>query len=171
MRATTFSHRLSHALDAVRDEFGPFRDSFAALTASRVALAPRLLAAWTLWQRETKRSFIAFVRELDRSVPAERAAYTRHRSYQAALYLKDLATKPPATRRSVSAFRLLAIVIKSVRPAVKANEETTFKLIEKASRWRPRDMERLRKAVKRARPIPFPGIPQLGPPRRFLRAV
>lgn len=118
-------------------------------------LAPAFLKAFSMWERETGRGLAAFVRELDPDMPAERDAYANHRSFQAAWYLVRTARKPAekAGRRTVTPFQMLASFIKSVQPLL--DDSRIWHEVARASRWNTRDLERLKMAVAKAKPMPL----------------
>src|SRR5262245_57560689 len=91
MTRSTYSEKLRDALDEIRPQFRDVGQSLASLTKKRSELAPAFLRALTLWRRETRRTFVAFVQALDPNVPANRRGYVAHPSYQAAMYLHGLA--------------------------------------------------------------------------------
>lgn len=170
MTHRTVSLRLTRTIDSLRKEFKGYAESFMTIAVRRAHLAPIFMSTFRRWHHETGRSFVAFVHELDPSVPAERDEYVQHRSYQAALYLRRLVDAPdttPAHRKTVTPFEMLAIVMKSIRPLLpRGREEELFLAVAKASRWRDRDLQRLRKTIADARVIPMPGAPRLLTMRR-----
>lgn len=164
---TTPSRTFAHVIEAFRPTFLGFARDQDTLFGKRAELAPTFASLFTRWRRETGRGLIALVRELDKSVPADRAAYVNHRSFQAAWYLVRTAraAKRPAGgthRTTITPFALLATVIKSVQPVLHPHEARVFEQIVKASRWHQRDIDRLKKAVAAAKPLPlFPHLPRL----------
>lgn len=158
------SHKLRTTLDALRSDFTGFQSNFSILTARRETLAPTFLKAYQQYRRETHRSFVAFVAELDPALPVADKAYLYHRSYQAALYLRRIAEAPHTQakhRRTESPYTVLAVVIRSVTPFVHPHERSLWNAIAEASGWRPRDMERLQQAVRRAHAFQIAGAPRL----------
>src|SRR5262245_55853375 len=110
---TVYSVKLKEALNELRPAFRELGQSLDVLTRKRAELAPQFMRTYTLWRRETHRPFIAFVHELDRTMPVDdRKAYRAHPSYRAADYLKQLATgKEKAARRGKTPLAMLAITI------------------------------------------------------------
>lgn len=165
MQSSAYSGALRRTLDTLRPDFSRFSDAFGLLSVKRATFAPLFMRAFDAYERETGKTFVAFVQEFDRSVPAERAKYTQHRSYQAALYLRRLVDAPETaagvSRRSVTPFQLLAVTIKSLLPLAHPHEQAAFEIIAKASKWRERDVEKLRKRVARVRALPLPNAPRL----------
>lgn len=158
------SRSLSVSLRAHSAEFLAFTSAFAGITARRDQMAPPFLKLWRQYERETRGSFVAFVRELDPDVPAARAGYTRHRSFQAALYLRRLAEAPGTQakyRQTLLPFDLLARVIKGVLPLVHPHEPEAWAVIKAASGWRERDLRRLEQRVEKAEPVELPLAPRL----------
>ncbi len=164
MVRSALSRTLVRAVTNFRTEFADFTTAFAGLNVRRDQLAPAFLKIWTQYHRETKGTFIAFVRELDRTVPAQKALYQRHRSYHAALYLRRLAEAPETQakyRQTALPFDLLARVIKGVMPLVHPHEPAVWQAIRVQSGWRSRDLARLEARVEHARPIVLPTAPRL----------
>jgi hypothetical protein len=159
--AVTVSKRLTETLETIRKDFQRVTHSFAALTEQKASIAPKFMAALQQWKRETGRTFVAFVHELDKTVPTDRAGYRTHPSYQTALYLQQAAKRPRRTHPPRVAFRVLASLLKSLYPVWHPHEEALFLTVAKASRWSERDVLRLRKAVKSARAFPLPQTQRL----------
>ena len=161
------SRALTSTLDDLRDLFLPYVRTYDVLFERRRDLAPTFMRAFERWQRETGRSFVAFVQQLDSTVPSEKAAYASHRSYQASLYLKRLVEAPEtvagrAERRSRTPLDMLAIVVKSALPLVRPHEATFWSSFSASSRWHQRDVVALQRRVGRARPIALrPDVPRL----------
>lgn len=168
MKTIAYSRKLMNALETVKTDFGAYTTAFTSLSVRRSHFAPVFLRTFKLWQLETKKSFVAFVRELDPAMPVGRAEYPNHRSYQAALYLRRLAEKPHTTarhRKTLQPYQVLTRFIKGTMPLVR-DHEGMWSAVEIASGWRERDMERLKLDVGKARPIFLPGAPRLVSSRR-----
>lgn len=151
-------------MDALRTEFRGFTHDLGVLTTRRAELAPAFMASYKLYHRETKRTFVAFVHELDRDMPTDRSRYMKHRSYQAALYLRRLDEVPSnGHRSSTTPLELLARVIRGLLPLLHPHENAAWNAIAAASKWRPRDLERLRTRVNKvkAKAVQFPHAPRL----------
>jgi hypothetical protein len=86
------SAKTKTAVDKIRKPFATFVKDFASLAEKREELAPRFMKAFELWRADTKGTFVDFTRFLDPSVPAGRNDYRANRSYQAADYLRRLAS-------------------------------------------------------------------------------
>lgn len=150
------SRHLQQTLADLRADFVGYTEGFKQLAVRRAHLAPAFMRAFRRYRMETGRTFVAFVRELDPSMPVARSEYPRHRSFQAALYLRRLAEAPhttPTHRRTETPFAVLARVVKTVLPLTHPHEEATFEAIARASGWRERDVQRLRDRVNRAKPL------------------
>lgn len=165
MTRSTYSEKLKDALDELRPEFQSLGKVFAEVTKKRAEIAPTFHKAFILWKRETRRSFIAFVHELDASVPVNnRKAYRSHASYRAAYYLQELATGAGETkRRGMTPLAALAVTIKSVLPlcgSQRSQKEALTALLA-ATKWRDADQSRLLAKIRRARAVALPGVPRL----------
>lgn len=158
-------HRLVETLTDVQQQFAAFTNTFASLTARRDAFAPVFMRAYRQYHRETGRTFIAFVQELDKTVPADRALYPKHRSYQAAIYLRRLDEAPETTashRTTMAPFDVLAAVIKGFLPLVPPKQAAAvWVAVARTSRWRERDILRLQARVTKVRPVELPTAPRL----------
>lgn len=153
------SRHLARTIEDVRADFNSFTDSFNGLSVKRSQFAPQFMAAFKDWQWETGRSFVAFVRELDPTMPVTRAEYPKHRSFQAALYLRRIAEAPHTVagrgeRRTVTPFKVLAKTVRTLAQlAPPHNAEAVVAAVVKATGWHQRDTDRLRKAVDKAKPL------------------
>lgn len=165
MHHARLSHRLQETLDVVRNEFEAFTNNFSALTVRRDAFAPVFMKAYRQYHQATGRTFIAFVQELDKTVPAARAEYPKHRSYRAALYLRRLDEAPETTtahRKTMAPFDVLAAVIKGFLPLVPAKQAAeVWTAVARTSHWRERDILRLQARVTKVRPVELPTAPRL----------
>jgi hypothetical protein len=160
----TPTRQLTTALTDLREKFTEFTEAATALSVRRSHLAPTFMRLFNRYRQETGRTFIAFVKELDPSVPSDRAEYPKHRSYQAALYLRRLVDAPHTTvqnRKTASPYEVLVPVTKSLM-VLHPHPEAVWMAIQKVSRWDGRSMDRLREHVNRAKPIVGkPGTPRL----------
>lgn len=176
MTRSTYSQKLTEALDTLRPAFREVGNDLQRLTRKRAEIAPTFLKTFTIWRRETGRSMLAFVHTLDPSVPVnDRAAYRVHPSYQAAFYLKGLAegTGDEAKRRGATPLAMLAITIKSFMPLCGSQREQkeALQVILAATKWRDRDQRRLLTAIRRARPVGLPKVPRLIEAAKASKAV
>lgn len=121
------SKKVIHLIDEIRKPFAAFVNDFAAMTESRAELAPKFMKAFAAYAQETGKSFVAFVRVIDPSVPEDRDGYRGHSTYQAATYLKRLvdqqgaqreASKVPASERPATPLVALARFVTTVLPLV-----------------------------------------------------
>jgi hypothetical protein len=156
----TYSTKLRAAIEELRPAFGELGQGLDHLTQKRAEVAPIFMRTWNVWQRETRKPFIAFVHELDPSMPVgDRAVYRRHRSYRAAQYLKQLVEHPDKTAvHGKTPLTMLALTIKSLLPFCGSQKEPTIATLVHATRWRERDQHRLIARIRRARPV---GLPHL----------
>jgi hypothetical protein len=84
------SAKAQKAVNEIRKPFTSFVRNFESLAVTREQLAPKFMKAFGLWQADTGGTFVAFVRYIDPSVPADRVGYRMNRVYQAADYLRRL---------------------------------------------------------------------------------
>lgn len=175
MTRTTYSQKLREAIDELRPAFRDVGQTLEHLTTKRVEIAPAFMKAFTLWRRETRRPFIAFVHELDPRVPVnDRTAYRAHPSYQAALYLQQLATNPDqGKRRGLTPIAMLAVTIKSFLPLCgsQRDQKEALQVLIAATKWREPDQRRLLAAIRRARPVGLPKVPRLVEASKMTKAV
>lgn len=165
MTRSTYSAKLKDALDDLRPAMKEIGQNLKHLTTKREAIAPDFLKAFTLWRRETHRSLIAFVHELDPSTPVnDRKAYRAHPTYRAAEYILQVATNPEKTkRRGLTPLAMLATTIKSFLPLCGSQREQKEALnsLLGATKWRDTDQRRLLAAIRRARVVALPKVPRL----------
>lgn len=147
--------RLTAILDDLRDDFRACVSALQAASVRRAHLAPAFMRAFRVWARATGRPFVAFVQQLDPSVPADRDGYVDHPSFQAACYMRRLVEAPETRAQhgkrkgSLSPLAVLAIVIKSAVP--RENHDFAIAQLKAVARWHERDAQRLRKSVDAAR--------------------
>src|SRR3970040_1690625 len=153
MTRTTYSQKLRQAIDEIRPTFREIGQGLKHLTQKRAEIAPAFVKAYTIWRRETRRPFIAFVHELDPSMPVtDRKAYRVHPSYQAALYLQQLAENPEQRKpQGLTPLAMLAMTIKSFLPLCGSQREQkeALQALLAATKWRERDQARLLTAIRR----------------------
>lgn len=163
MNKIVYSVKLRGALDDLRPAFRELGQGFEQLSRKRAEIAPAFLRVYQLWQRETKRPFIAFVHELDSAMPVnDRKAYRQHRSYRAAQYLLQLAEQPEKTTpRGRTPLAMLAVTIKSLLPLSHPHQKETLAILMHASGWRDRDQSKLLARIKKSRQLALPQLPRL----------
>lgn len=176
MIRTAYSARLRAAIEELRPAFRELGHGLDQLTRKRTEVAPLFMRAYQIWRREIKRPFIAFVHELDPTMPVkDRNAYRQHRSYRAAQYLLQLAEQPEkvAGSRGLTPLAMLAVTIKSFLPLCGSVREQKHALeaLTKTSRWRESDIRRLTATIRRAKPISLPNAPRLVESARSTKAV
>jgi hypothetical protein len=175
MHTIRYSTKLKDALDELKPAFRDVTQGLDLVTRKRAELAPVFMKTFTLWKRETRRPFIAFLHELDKSLPVnDRKAYRVHPAYKAGYYLQQLAENPEAyKRKGVTPLTMVAIAVKSVLVMFKTQQEQrdALAVIMAATRWRERDQKRLRLAVAKAKPVALPGVPRLVEKAKATRAV
>lgn len=159
---TTLTAKTRALIDNVRTSFVTFVDDFSALvSSSRQDLAPRIMRAYGAYREETGGTFVDFVRQLDSTVPADRAKYRAHRSYQAADYLRRLVAAAPrtATRSRgpkpatplVALARLMATVLPAVDPT-----GAVWAAFVKEMHWSADQAKRLQKLAASQGAVPLP---------------
>lgn len=162
---STYSVKLREALDGLRPSFQDMSEQLTLVGKRRKEIAPAFVKAWNLWTQETRRPFVAFVHELDASLPVtNRKAYRVHPAYRAARYLQDLAKDPDhARRRGLTPMAMLAVTIKSIRPLCGTQRawEDAVKVLLAASKWREQDRTKLVNAIAQAKSVGLPGASQL----------
>ena len=176
MVRSVYSAKLRAAIDELRPAFGDLGQGLDQLTRKRVEIAPRFVRAYELWRRETKRPFIAFVHELDPTMPVNnRSVYRQHRSYRAAQYLRQLAEQPEkvAGPRGLTPLAMLAVTIKSFLPLCGSVKEQRLALeaLTRTSRWREVEVRKLVAKIRRAKAISLPNAPRLVESAKSTKAV
>jgi hypothetical protein len=167
MIRTVYSVKLRNQLEELRPAFRELGQGFEQLTRKRAEIAPLFMRVYHTWRRETKRPFIAFVHELDPSMPVnDRKAYREHRSYRAAGYMLQLAEQPEQAAkppRGLTPLAMLAVAIKSFLPlcgSVK-DQKLVLEALMKTSRWGERDIHKVTIKIRNAKPISLPNLPRL----------
>lgn len=164
MTRTTYSEKLKEALAELRPAFREVGHGLETLTKKRAELAPLFMKTYTIWKRETRRPFIAFVAALDPSMPADRKSYRTHPSYRAAEYLKEIAGNQDARKhKGLTPLAILAVTIKSFLPLCgsQKDQRDALQIIMGASKWRDADQRRLLAAIRRAKAVGLPKAPRL----------
>jgi hypothetical protein len=88
MTRSTISKHLLRTIEELKPKFMGYANQEASMLARRRDMAPLFNKAFEEWQRETKgRGLVAFLQTVDPSMPVERSAYQRHRTFMAAWYL------------------------------------------------------------------------------------
>lgn len=176
MIRTVYSAKLRAALDELRPAVCELGRGVDQLTRRRAEIAPLFVRAYQIWRRETQRPFIAFVHELDPTMPLNnRSAYRQHGSYRAAQYLLQLVEKPKRTpkARGLTPLALLAVTIKSLLPLCGSVTEQRLVLegLVKASRWRDAEVKKLMATIRRANQVLLPNVPRLVKSTKSTREV
>ena len=174
MTRSTYSQKLRSAMDDLRPAFRDIGTGLAQLTKKRAEIAPAFLKVYTLYRRETRRTFVAFVHELDPSCPVNGKAYQQHASYQAALYLKQLATDPDQkAHKGLTPLSMLGVAIKSFLPLCgsQRDQKEALHVILAATKWRERDQRRLLASIRRAKAVGLPKVPRLVEASKMTKAV
>jgi hypothetical protein len=167
--AQDLSARTRRAIEAIRAPFQGFVSDFTSLTVKRGELAPKFMKAFNTWASETGRTFVDFVRVLDESVPVDRDHYRRHKSYQAADYLRRLVaqsgTRPAgAAARDKAGMRgapaptppaeALARVLASVQGLMrKESVPDLWRALAQGFGWTDQQVTRLQNQVETAEPV------------------
>lgn len=156
------SSRVQHLVNDVRADFRDFTTELGAVAQSRLAVAPKFMKAYRAYASETagpeKGKFLAFVRLLDPTVPADREGYRNHPSYQAAGYLRQIealasleSIDPPKT---LPATPLVALsrVVAMILPVVK-DTDAFWSAFKTRLHWNEAQIERLQNHVKNQREL------------------
>lgn len=160
--AVALSTSTSKLVAGIRDDFGAFVDGFVSLTTDRSTLAPKFMRAFEAWAKETKGSFVDFVRVLDAKVPADRDGYRAHPTYQAADYLRRKQADAgrerdttPEDERPVSLNTALVYLLATVMPIVDPTE-SIWHAFTKEMRWSPEQAQRLKERAAKVGAVKLP---------------
>lgn len=159
-----FSVALRRELDDLRDDFLPFVAACQVLTTKRRDIAPAFMKLFHRYKRETHGTFVAFVHELDPTMPVDRDHYPNHRSYQTALYLRRIVEAPHTTmanRRTAAPFAVAAMLLRSLLVLSKGKEPEIWSALKRQSHWDDRQIDRLKLKMAKVHPIAIPGAPRL----------
>lgn len=146
------SARTLKMITALRRPFLAYTHDLSSITSKRSEIVPQFEKAWTAYNKETGASFVAFVRVLDPSVPEDRAGYRKHRVYQAAAYIRRVATAPARSANSgprpasplVAFSRLLATV---------HIDENLWAAFQHEMHWTPKFVQKIDKLAKKLGPV------------------
>lgn len=156
------SAELATALSTIRPQIMGFANDFATITRRKVDLIEPVADAFTLWNRETGRSYVDFCRALDPTVPADRDGYRNHATYQAMDYLRrsfNVGTGRLVSRRARAATRTNAVekiarVLKTILAVVRPEDVATiWQAIGDELALSVRQVDNLKKAVNNQQPL------------------
>lgn len=167
------SRRLTSLIESLRVDFTAIASALTSLSVRRAHFAPVFMRAFRAWERETGRPFVAFVQQLDPTVPAEKSEYVQHRSFQAACYLRRIDEAPETRAGSRKGTMTPLAVLACVLRSSVAPEHVDFAIsqVRHVSKWHDRDVKRLRDRVAKARVIALePNKPRLVRERRMAAA-
>lgn len=156
----TCSRPLTLAIAAFRVGFAAFAATFD--TTRPGDLAPLFNRLAAQYHRATGKPFIAFVRELDATVPADRSDYRWHRGFQAAQYLArlDQARHTSLVRRTLPPVTVLAMVLRGALLDVPPAARVAYWVrLRQASCWPDARVLRLQAAVAGVRGLPLHAVP------------
>lgn len=165
------SSRTLKAVETLRGPFMAFVADFTSITTKRAELAPKVMKVFGTWQSEVGGSFVEFTRILDPTIGATREEYRKHRSYQAADYLRRLAALTVARARTGAATRAPAIsptagmarLLKAVLPLIDAGQiDKLWQTLTAELHWSDRQTTNMQRAVDDAATDP---LVRLTPPR------
>lgn len=178
----TISAATRKMVEDIREPFRGFVGNMNLLLESRSKLAPKFMKAANAWRKETGETFIAFVRELDPSVPKTQKDYKNNGVYNAAIYLKRLVdaqargegaastaerTGPPPLPPMTGFARLLA----AIKPLVPADNLTKlWAVIAEEMHWTDAQRERLVTLTEEAEPLIAMRTPK-GMPKPVLHVI
>lgn len=182
--AVVISAATKRLVDDIREPFRGFVDTMGGLLTTRAKLAPKFMKAANAWRKEmgAGTTFIAFVRELDPSVPKLQKEYTKNAVFNAAVYLKRLVdaqsrgegagasaerTGPPPLPPMTGLARLLA----AITPLVPADNLTKlWAVIAEEMHWSEAQKERLKTLSEEAEPLIAMRTPR-GAPKPVLHII
>lgn len=154
--------RTARLVEGIRAPFLTFVSDFAALTTSRADIAPKFYKAFLAWQGDTHQTFVQFVRDLDPSIGSARADYRKHKTFQAADYLRRLAIRAakPAVKKGeaapapASALDGMARLLASVLPMIHRDQlPKLWEAVSTELHWSPRKMTHLQHLVAQVDPL------------------
>jgi hypothetical protein len=150
------SKKTKKGIDALKKPFMAFSTAFGALAISRAELAPKFMKVYGAYLQETGGSYVDFVRMVDPSVPADRAAYREHKSYKAAEYLRRLVARRDVKGNRQKPVRsnlaAMARLIATIQPLV-ADVEAFWKGLSAEFGLTARQTGRLRQVVGASQPL------------------
>jgi len=170
---TELTAKALKVINLIKKPFTQFTKDFAALAVSREELAPKFMKAFGLYQAETAKTFVDFVRYLVPEVGKSRNEYRSHRAYQAADYLRRLASQAArggrkanmtaAERANVPATPTEAVarVIASMLTLIPQDQqERVYQAVHTELHWSERQVTRLQNQVEHADPLVIAKLPR-----------
>lgn len=165
----TISLAFRKEIDAMRDDFMSFAGSCQALSQRRKDLAGPFMKLFARYRRETGKTFVAYVHELDPKVPVAREGYVNHPTYRSALYLRRLIEAPHTLagkndRRTLTPFLVLAAMMHSFIAMAKRSKldpVAVWASLKRTSHWDDKQIVRLQSTMTKVHPLPIPGAPRL----------
>lgn len=146
-------------IDTIRAPFRHHVAEFGRFHAKAEDLAPPFMRAFAAYQADTGASFVAFVRHIDPTVPADRDGYKANGTYMAADYLRRLVATPQGSTvedadrpagMSEAFIRLLAAIV----ALIPGNQvEKLWGVIGAELHWSERRVQNLRTEVDAATPL------------------
>lgn len=147
------SRPLAVSIEKLRQPFGTFVTEHGLLSTSRASLAPPFMQAFQLYETETGKTFVDYVRLFDPSLPAERDAYRASRVYMAADYLRrkvaeaERASKPAKRGpKPATPFVALARFVATFLPG--GTEDPVWHTFAKAMHWGERQNAKLQAIIE-----------------------
>lgn len=149
---------LRNKIDGLKRPFTAFVNSFQSITTTRAELAPKFMQVFGTWQAETGKPFVDFVRALDPTVPADRAGYRGHKSYQAADYLRRLVARRDTgpNRRAARPLRnnvaIMARLLKTILPLI-SNADVVWRAMNEELGLNNRQVTALKQRTEAEEPL------------------
>lgn len=155
------SSELRDTVNMLRAKVLEFGEAFAIVTTKKADIAEAFMDGFTLWQHETQRSFVDYVRAIDSNVPQDREGYRVHKTYMACDYLRRSQTVGRGGPRNASAAptrsnavgrmaRLLATILSIVKESEHA---AIWQALAGELDLKPRQITNLQNAVKATEPL------------------
>lgn len=157
------SNELRDTINVMRAKIADFSDAFAVVTQRKQDIAEAFMDGYTLWAKETSRSFVDYVRALDASIPADREGYRNHKTYQACDYLRRSVTvgrggnrvggaqaQPTRTNAVGRIARLLATVLTIVK---EDDQPIIWQALSDELALTPRQVSNLKEMVSKTQPL------------------
>lgn len=155
---------LRNTINAVRPKLMGFSEGYAAISVKKAQIAEPFMDGFALFNKETGRSFVDYVRAIDPKVPADREGYRNHTTYQAADYLRRSVTlsnraggangerrvSPTRTNAVGRMARLLGTILKHVK---ESEHDAIWTALSDELALTPRQVTNLKAAVTNTQPL------------------
>lgn len=171
------SPRLARDLARLRRRFLGYQQNTVGWLQKRRELAPEFGRLWLRFHHEQppgENTFPHFVRLLDPALPQPKKLYKAHPSWNAAVYLRQLAlpTRKYARERIKAQMPLRVLLLRVLHTwASYMGEEPVWAMVAAISKWDAPRIARLKKDAQKAKSVPLTFTPKQRPAKPEKKAA